>query len=140
MPNIEDHIRKAIEEGQFDDLPGKGKPLQLDDNPHEDPEWRMAFRALKGSGFTLPWIEKRQELLEALDIQRQALKRVCDWSKSHPDQVLAQTERQRAVNEFRSQMDKLDRQIRDFNLQAPHERFQLLRLNIEKEISNLSQQ
>jgi hypothetical protein len=28
-------IRKAIERGDFDDLPGKGKPLHLDD----DPDW-----------------------------------------------------------------------------------------------------
>ena len=26
MSNIEEHIRQAMEEGQFDDLPGKGKP------------------------------------------------------------------------------------------------------------------
>ena len=44
MPDlsIEEIIRRAIQEGKFDDLPGKGEPLQLDDNPHEDPEWRAA--------------------------------------------------------------------------------------------------
>jgi len=31
------HIRKAIERGEFDDLPGSGKPLDLPD--HHDPDW-----------------------------------------------------------------------------------------------------
>lgn len=30
-------IRKAIERGEFDDLPGSGKPLDLPD--HHDPDW-----------------------------------------------------------------------------------------------------
>ncbi|MEA3440806.1 MAG: DUF1992 domain-containing protein [Chloroflexota bacterium] len=57
MTGIEEHIRRAMEEGKFDDLPGKGKPLRLDHNPHEDPQWRTAYRMLRNSGFTLPWIE-----------------------------------------------------------------------------------
>ena len=40
--NIEEQIRRAIQEGKFDDLPGKGKPLKLDENPFEESEWRMA--------------------------------------------------------------------------------------------------
>ncbi len=61
MSNIEDHIRRAIEEGKFDDLPGKGKPLKLEDDPFVDPEWRLAHHMLRCSGFSLPWIERRQE-------------------------------------------------------------------------------
>ena len=30
-------IREAIERGEFDDLPGSGKPLDLPD--HQDPDW-----------------------------------------------------------------------------------------------------
>jgi len=37
---IDEIIRRAIEEGQFDDLPGKGKPLRLDEDPNSDPAWR----------------------------------------------------------------------------------------------------
>ena len=33
MPKIEEHIRRAIEEGSFEDLPGKGQPLHLYENP-----------------------------------------------------------------------------------------------------------
>ncbi len=47
MPNIEDLIQRAIQEGKFSDLPGKGKPLRLDDNPHADPDWQLAYHLLE---------------------------------------------------------------------------------------------
>ena len=36
-------IKEAQAAGHFDNLPGLGKPLQLDDNPHEG-EWALAHR------------------------------------------------------------------------------------------------
>ena len=60
MPNIDEHIRKAQQEGKFDDLPGKGKPLKLEDDPHADPAWQLAFRMLKEAGYSLPWIEESE--------------------------------------------------------------------------------
>ncbi|UQZ88978.1 DUF1992 domain-containing protein [Deltaproteobacteria bacterium Smac51] len=44
-------IREAMEEGQFDNLPGKGKPLKLEDLSHLPPELRMAYTILKNSGY-----------------------------------------------------------------------------------------
>ena len=48
----EDRIATAVARGEFDNLPGQGRPLNLDD---EDPLWpeevRMARRILKNSGF-----------------------------------------------------------------------------------------
>ena len=62
MPNIEELIQRAIQEGKFSDLPGKGKPLRLDENPHADPDWQLAYHLLKENSFSLPWLELRQEL------------------------------------------------------------------------------
>ena len=71
MPNIEEHLRKAIEEGKFDNLPGKGKPLHLDEaNPHADPEWELAYHMLKECGFSLPWIETIHEIEKDIDAAR----------------------------------------------------------------------
>ncbi len=62
-------IEQALEEGQFDNLPGMGKPLNLEDVSHLPPELRMAYTLLKNSGYidTLPEAGKiisTQELLE----------------------------------------------------------------------------
>ena len=58
--NIDEQIRQAMQRGDFDDLPGKGKPLDLSENPYEDPGWRMTYRIFKENGYTLPWIETRR--------------------------------------------------------------------------------
>ena len=48
---IERRIRDAQREGQFDDLPGAGKPLVIADDPLVPEEVRLAFRVLKNAGF-----------------------------------------------------------------------------------------
>jgi hypothetical protein len=47
----EQRLREAIDAGQFDDYPGKGEPLELEDLSHLDPEMRAAYILLKGHGF-----------------------------------------------------------------------------------------
>lgn len=53
-------IRKAIERGEFDDLPGSGKPLELSD--HHDPDWWLKNLA-KREGLVMlpPSIQLRKE-------------------------------------------------------------------------------
>ena len=49
----ERRIEEAIERGEFDDLPGAGKPLDLDDlDPLLPEELRMAYRILKNAGMS----------------------------------------------------------------------------------------
>ncbi len=43
-------IREAMEEGQFDNLPGRGRPQKLEDLSHLPPELRPAYILLKNSG------------------------------------------------------------------------------------------
>lgn len=47
----EERIRAALAEGAFDNLPGAGKPLCLEDDAHLPPESRMAYKILKNSGY-----------------------------------------------------------------------------------------
>lgn len=49
----ERRIEEAIERGEFDDLPGAGQPLDLDDlDPLLPEELRMAYRILKNAGMS----------------------------------------------------------------------------------------
>ena len=41
---VDQKIREAMEQGEFDDLPGKGEPIDTSENPFEDPEMRLAHR------------------------------------------------------------------------------------------------
>ncbi|MED4018326.1 DUF1992 domain-containing protein [Sutcliffiella cohnii] len=46
----DDRIRKAYEEGEFENLPGYGKKLQLEDLSNVPPEMRMANKMMKNAG------------------------------------------------------------------------------------------
>ena len=49
---VEDKIKKSIENGDFDDLPGMGKPLDLKDElPGLPPELKMVYKTLKNAGY-----------------------------------------------------------------------------------------
>lgn len=49
---VEEKIKKAVDNGEFDDLPGMGKPLDYsDDLPGLSPELKMGYRMLKNAGY-----------------------------------------------------------------------------------------
>lgn len=58
----EQRINEAVEKGELDNLPGQGKPLNLDDDTHLPPEMRMAYRILKNAGYVSPEVEQRREI------------------------------------------------------------------------------
>jgi DnaJ homolog subfamily C member 28 len=141
MPRIEEHIRRAIEEGDFENLPGKGQPLRLKENPLEDPEWRLANHVLESNGFTLPWIETRREIQSEIESVRHTLARA--WKFYQPSrgadlhEELRESEWKRSQEAFSMQVDLLNRKIAEYNLQAPSLRFHLGKLDTEKEIRSV---
>lgn len=58
----EEKILAAIERGEFDDLPGQGRPLVLDDNTAVPEELRTGYRLLKNAGYLPPELEFRKEI------------------------------------------------------------------------------
>ena len=58
----EQRIADALKRGDFDRLPGEGKPLVFDDEPFQSPEQRMANRILKNAGFVPQEVLLRREI------------------------------------------------------------------------------
>lgn len=69
----EQRILEALERGEFDHLPGAGKPLDLDADRDVPAELRAAYRILKNSGFVPPEIELRRDIASAEQLLTQAL-------------------------------------------------------------------
>ena len=59
---VEERIAKAQEEGLFDNLPGKGKPLNLDDDSAVPEDLRLAYKILKNSNCLPVELELRKEI------------------------------------------------------------------------------
>lgn len=143
MPNIEELLHKAMQEGKFNDLSGKGKPLKKDEiNPHADPAWELAYHVLRDAGYSLPWIETLQEIEKDIALARAELKRAWDWhqeglSSSQPASRFS-SEWKRAQNTFKDKLDALNKRIRDYNLQVPNTRFQRPILGYEQELQKIN--
>lgn len=57
----ESKIRAAIARGELDDLPGSGKPLQLEDLSRVPADLRMGYKLLRNAGCLPPELEARKE-------------------------------------------------------------------------------
>jgi hypothetical protein len=64
----ENRIREAIEAGEFDNLKGKGQPLNLEDDSHIPPELRMAYKILKNANCLPLELEMRKEVTQLQDL------------------------------------------------------------------------
>ncbi|MFL6466350.1 MAG: DUF1992 domain-containing protein [Pyrinomonadaceae bacterium] len=59
---IEQIIREGMARGEFDNLKGKGKPLNLDDYFNTPEDVRMGFSVLKSNDFVPEEVERLKEI------------------------------------------------------------------------------
>lgn len=62
---VEQKIKASRERGDFDNLPGQGKPLQLEDDSFVPAELRTGYRMLKNAGFLPPELKQRRDIQQA---------------------------------------------------------------------------
>jgi hypothetical protein len=104
---VDRQIREAQERGEFDNLPGRGKPLHLES---WDREWGMAYHVLKQAGETLPWIALRQDI-EAAEVKLHAL---LDEAPRVPDSELP-----RARARYLREAAALDKMLEEYAFIVP---------------------
>ena len=64
----EERIRDAIQRGEFDNLPGLGKPLNLEDDRHIPEDLRLAYKVLKNADCLPPELELKKEISKAEEL------------------------------------------------------------------------
>ena len=65
---IEERIKEAQRNGEFDDLPGKGKPLDFSRDPNIPPDLRLAYKVLKNADYLPPEIEIKKDIRRMEDL------------------------------------------------------------------------
>jgi hypothetical protein len=93
-------IREAMEEGAFEHLDGTGEPLDLNENPFEDPAQRMAHRILRNNGFAPAWIEEGRDIEAEIRYLKASYPRLDDGERAR-------------------RVDLLNRRIAAYNLKTP---------------------
>ena len=128
---IDEQIRDAYARGDFDNLRGKGKGLDLRGNPYAG-DWELAYNALANAGFAPEWVERDKEIRRRLDELAVMLERHVAWhNESVADMAnmpARRREQRRDVIEdalakimvrYRAKADELNKLITNFNLIVP---------------------
>lgn len=90
---VEEQIRQARERGEFDNLRGRGKPLDHSDYFSQPEELRIAHHVLRNAGFVPEQVELRREIGELQErykhsadaSEREALVRQISWRQAKLD-------------------------------------------------------
>lgn len=66
----EERIREALKNGEFDHLPGLGKPLELEDLSHIPEDLRIGYLLLKNAGYVSEEVELKKDVMTIEDLLR----------------------------------------------------------------------
>ncbi|XP_057983065.1 uncharacterized protein LOC131167972 isoform X2 [Malania oleifera] len=130
---VEQRIWHSMEEGQFENLPGKGKPLDLSTNPHADPAEDTLYRILSKNKCAPEWVELNKEIWSKIAEWRLALKKA--WGNRSEEDNSKWTECSEAL---KVQMRDINDKIFRYNLIVPFGR-QMFGLKWEKELDRLNE-
>jgi hypothetical protein len=65
---VEQRIKEAMENGDFDNLPGKGRPIPIEDDSHVPEDLRLAYKLLKNADCLPPELLEKKEILQMEDM------------------------------------------------------------------------
>jgi DnaJ family protein C protein 28 len=121
MDHIEKIIQEAQERGEFDNLSGKGKPLDLRENPYVPQDWQMAYRMLKSSGFAPEIVEEDKAIRQAIaDLEVRLSRFARRWDvMTRETRASNAPARQEFLREYRDEVRAINSRIHSFNAIAP---------------------
>ncbi|CAN2387587.1 homolog subfamily C member 28, partial [Pristimantis euphronides] len=136
---VEDLIQESMAKGDFENLSGKGKPIdKFSSCPHIDPMTHNLNRILIDNGYQPEWIVLQKEIRETIDKLRQDL--VASRKKLGDPMTYRQGQQWTEICEtFREHMTNLNKRINDFNLVVPLMSRQMVHFNVDKEICRAEQ-
>ncbi|MBV9168465.1 MAG: DUF1992 domain-containing protein [Chloroflexi bacterium] len=114
---VDKQIREAQERGDFDALPGRGKPLPRDS--WGGGEWALAYHVLKQAGETLPWIALGREI----EVAEERLRKLAESARSMPP-----ADRVRARERYLREAAALDKMLLEYSFLIPSRRLEKGRL------------
>ncbi|PON56150.1 DnaJ-like [Parasponia andersonii] len=132
---VEQRIWHSMEEGQFENLPGKGKPLNLSGNPHADPAEDTLYRILSKNGCAPEWVELNKEIRNKICGWRLALKNAwtenCNGGDNNSNWV-------QSSEALKLQLRDINNMVFRYNLIVPFGR-QMFGLKWEKELDRVEE-
>jgi hypothetical protein len=79
---VEQRLEEAVSRGELSNLPGEGRPLELDDDLLVPEELRLAYRILKNAGFVPPEVQTLSEIAQLENLLNQGSEDAAARSKA----------------------------------------------------------
>lgn len=143
-------IRDAMDEGVFENLPGKGKPLNLDQDPRVPPEQRAAYRLMKEAQFLPDWIQADKEIRVFQEGLEARIARFRETWQLNRESLLETAPRSRRLRHDHERdqflyktalaLVELNRRIDHLNLIVPTLGQQRLRVDVNERMTELEDQ
>jgi hypothetical protein len=100
---VEAIIQEAMERGEFDNLPGRGKPIDLTEYFETPEEVRLAYSVLKNAGMTSRAVDLLKEIAELKQV-REAL--LDEKKKQEMDRQIRQKQMEFSLMMERQKQDR----------------------------------
>lgn len=143
---VSQRIEEAMRAGKFENLPGKGKPLNPDPDPHVPADMKMANSLLKNNDLAPAWIAERSEILAGIERLRARLARTAGEFRRAREAAATPAQRQELDQAWQGQVDAwaqeiaaLNRRILVHNLKQPVQFLEIWQLRIEDEVRRAEQ-
>ncbi|ELK38266.1 DnaJ like protein subfamily C member 28 [Myotis davidii] len=132
---VEDLIQESMARGDFDNLSGKGKPLQkFSGCSYIDPMTHNLNRILIDNGYQPEWILMQKEIKGTIDQLRESIV-VSRKKLGNPMTTTEQKQWNQVCEQFHEDIRKLNKRVNDFNLIVPLLTRQKVHFDAQKEIA-----
>ncbi|MEZ4860489.1 MAG: DUF1992 domain-containing protein [Caldilineaceae bacterium] len=145
---ISHRIEEAIRNGAFDNLRGKGKPLQLNINPFVPDDQQMANSLLQNNNLAPQWITDRTAILAAIETFRAKFQeRAHGWQAAW--RTVGQTAAEERIRQemreewskqlatWQQEVSELNKRINNVNLQQPIARLEIFKVILDEELTRV---
>lgn len=135
---VEDLIQESMAKGEFENLPGSGKPLKyVPENPYVDSMTHKLNQILINNGFTPEWIILEQEIKKEKIELRTLLERERSCLGSLPISEKEKYKWNNFVLNCQSKAKSLNIKIDKYNMVVPISNKQQLHFQLEKEAEKI---
>ena len=137
---MEDLIEDGRRRGLFENLPGKGKPLNLEQNAYEGNN-TLANQLMKANDVKPIWLAQRIGVSEKIDELRTEMARVWERYKMAFSHAYGDSHRQALTigwddqcQRWQDAIERLNKQIGTYNLHRPNGQNEVIKLRLNDEL------
>lgn len=136
---LDDIVQEGVDNGLFDDLKGKGKPLNLSSNRFDGGRG-LANAILKDNDVPPSWIADRTMILSDRDELREQIKRKWAWHLDRFEGAPAPEKDRLTISwddfclQWQAKIEAINKRIVTYNLKRPSEKLEIFKLSLEDEL------